>query len=250
MNYYYGLANYKGIAVGIIAYYTNILPIKTNCPKMLNEFENTGRIWLRGQLTAKQCDRLSQNCQLEQKIGARISNNTSLASMLKQAIDADLLVNLGVSAQPVRIVSFNKSKENNWAVPWHQDRIIAVKDRHDLEGFHNWSIKSGTHHCEPPISILQKMIFIRIHLDETTPENGAMEIAIGSHKKGIIKSSEAATIANQCEQEYTSANRGDILVLKMLMLHRSSSSTSNAARRTIRADFAAKDCLPLPIKWT
>jgi len=82
-------------------------------------------------------------------------------------------------------------------VPWHQDRVIAVHDRQEVTGFKNWSQKSGIWHCEPPREILDQMIFVRVHLDDTLSENGAMEIALGSNKAGIVAANKAAHVAAQ-----------------------------------------------------
>ncbi|GLH79044.1 hypothetical protein SSBR45G_39530 [Bradyrhizobium sp. SSBR45G] len=35
---------------------------------------------------------------------------------------------LGNAARPVRAVYFDKTAQANWAVPWHQDRTIVVRD--------------------------------------------------------------------------------------------------------------------------
>ena len=151
--------------------------------------------------------------------------------------------------QPVRIVYFNKSDDANWAVPWHQDRVIAVKEKHEIDGYKNWSNKHGLWHCEPPLNILKQMLFVRIHLDDSTEENGAMEIAKGSHFEGFVTSKEAQGIAEKYETHLCEAKRGDVLVLNMMTLHRSLASRSLLSRRTLRVDFAG-DILPEPLDFS
>jgi hypothetical protein len=73
---------------------------------------------------------------------------------------------LGESATPVRLVFFDKTEANNWAVGWHQDRTIAVKGRRDADGFGPWSIKSGVVHASPPFAVLERMVTVRVHLDD------------------------------------------------------------------------------------
>ncbi len=41
---------------------------------------------------------------------------------------------MGGVARPARVLFFDKTPESNWAVPWHQDRTIAVKQRIDTDG--------------------------------------------------------------------------------------------------------------------
>lgn len=58
----------------------------------------------------------------------------------------------------------------------------------------------------------------------------------------------AAEIALQHEIEICEADRGDILILKMLTLHGSKPSTVKTDRRVFRIDFASTD-LPTPLNW-
>lgn len=151
-------------------------------------------------------------------------------------------------AKPVRAVAFNKSQDENWALPWHQDRIISVNHKVDIAGYDNWSRKSGLWHCEPPVDILKDMLAVRVHLDDTAPETGAMEILKGSHTFGKVLAGQTADVVDQFEPVICNAKAGDILIMKMLTLHRSKASIRHAPRRAIRIDYSA-GCLPSPLKW-
>jgi ectoine hydroxylase-related dioxygenase (phytanoyl-CoA dioxygenase family) len=117
-----------------------------------------------------------------------------------------------------------------------------------MDGYTNWSQKAGVWHCEPPLDVLKKMLFVRVHLDGATAENGAMEIALGSHKNGAVPSEQADTIAQRHTHALTTAEAGDILILPMLTLHRSRTSKTATPRRTLRIDYAA-NALPPPLQW-
>ncbi len=39
-------------------------------------------------------------------------------------------------------------------------------------------------HTEPPLSVLESMVTLRLHLDEITPENGPLQVASGTHRTG------------------------------------------------------------------
>lgn len=152
------------------------------------------------------------------------------------------------SGRPVRVTVFNKSNDQNWLVPWHQDRVIAVRDRHDLVGFSAWTKQDDYWHCEPPIEAFKKSVFIRIHLDELTTENGAMQIAAASHLNGFVPAGSAREVAEECEIDTGECKAGDLLACNSLILHRSEKSKTNARRRTIRIDYSAFD-LPEPLEW-
>ena len=151
-------------------------------------------------------------------------------------------------ATPVRLVAFNKSNKKNWAVSWHQDRIISVFKKENVRGYSNWSRKAGLWHCEPPPPILKNMLAIRIHLDDADAQTGALEILKGSHKFGRVTADQINNIAHNCEPITCSAKTGDILIMKMLTLHRSKPSMRDAPRRAIRIDYSAVE-LPPPLQW-
>jgi hypothetical protein len=92
------------------------------------------------------------------------------------------------------------------------------------------------------------MVFVRIHLDDTDAINGAMEIALGSHLSGRVSSDEAAEVATAAPSEVCTASKGDVLILKMLTLHRSKSANLATQRRALRIDYAAEK-LPAPLEW-
>ena len=101
------------------------------------------------------------------ELGSRAGQRLDRTSTTFKAVtSADWMKRLSAAlggARPVRLVSFDKKEGTNWGVPWHQDRVIAVRERCDVEGYSNWSQKAGVWHCEPPISVLSKMLFVRVH---------------------------------------------------------------------------------------
>jgi len=72
---------------------------------------------------------------------------------------------LGPEARVVRGIYFDKHKDANWKVAWHQDLTIAVRERVDIDGYGPWSLKAGIHHVQPPVSVLENLLTLRIHLD-------------------------------------------------------------------------------------
>ncbi len=153
------------------------------------------------------------------------------------------------NAHPVRIVVFNKSSETNWNVPWHQDRVIAVKERHELEGYKAWTQKGGIWHVEPPLDLLESMIFARVHLDDSDASNGCLQLGLGTHRLGRIAAADAQKVADRASIEDCTARRGDVLFVKALTLHRSSISQKSSNRRTLRIDYSARP-LPTPLEWS
>ena len=203
--------------------------------------DTQGRAWVRSTLEPALLSELEAACDVGAAPGDR------LLFVAPRAL-SDLAQRLLPGARPVRIVAFNKTEANNWTLPWRQDRVVALRDRVETPGFINWTNKAGIWHAEPPIELLERMLFARIHLDPADTENGCLQLALGTHTRGKIAAADAEAIANAASIENCIAARGDVLFAKALILHRSSPSRVSAGRRAIRIDFCAED-LPPPLEW-
>ncbi|MFC5865177.1 phytanoyl-CoA dioxygenase family protein [Acidicapsa dinghuensis] len=155
---------------------------------------------------------------------------------------------LGDKFFPVRGILFDKIPDANWKVPWHQDLTIAVQQRIETEGFGPWSIKSDVLHVQPPACILEKILTVRIHLDKCHADNGALRVIAGSHNKGRIAENEIAAVRELGREAVCEVDRGGVLLMRPLLLHASSPSSSPSHRRVIHIDYAS---IPLPngLKW-
>jgi hypothetical protein len=209
---------------------------------------DTSSLWLRDALdtaTLTGLDRISEGAA---RPGGRVGWTEPTIAEALAPITAVLRTHALSLAKLVRVVWFTKDSQSNWGVPWHQDRIIAVAERHEVAGFTNWSQKRGVWHCEPPTWLFSQMWFVRAHLDDCDAANGAMEISVGSEGEGAVPESRAADTAARYPIEVCKASRGDIQILPMLVLHRSRPATSDAPRRALRLDYALTD-LPAPLSW-
>ncbi len=204
-----------------------------------------GRMWLRGVVPAEDLDSLKQHSGLVARLGQRLplQEFSNLLSSVTQRVST-----VFPDARPVRVVGFNKNEDRNWKVGWHQDRIIEVAERHDVAGYGNWSCKAGAWHCEPPLKLLQGMLFLRVFLDDVDADNGGMVFACGSHAAGAVPTGAGRDIVGNYPCETEVAKAGDVLVLPMLTLHRSGRSDVSAPRRVLRVDYAF-DTLPPPLRW-
>ena len=184
------------------------------------------------------------------KAGVRLFDDPRLAGWIaRQSPLAQLAYALlGEKAQPVRAILFDKTPASNWALGWHQDRTIAVRERADMDGFDNWTIKAGTMHVEPPFARLEAMITMRVHLDDVGMDNGPLLVALGSHQVGRI---EEGAIAGEVAARATLAclaRAGDVWIYKTAVLHASEASHRPYSRRVLQIDFSA-DELPGDLEW-
>lgn len=150
---------------------------------------------------------------------------------------------IGQGATPVRAVLFDKSTTTNWSLGWHQDRTICVQQRIDTPGFGPWTVKQGIQHVAPPIGLLERMVTMRVHLDDVPDENAPLLIAPGSHCLGRIPEREIPEIVQRCGTVICTAQIGDIWLYSTPILHASEAAQNPSRRRVLQVDYA---CTTLP----
>ena len=150
--------------------------------------------------------------------------------------------------RPVRAIFFDKSPGTNWLVPWHQDLTIAVTHQTDAPGFGPWSQKDGMIHVQPPVAVLQDMITLRLHLDDTDESSGALKLLPGSHLHGRLSAADIERIRAATPEEICRCHRGDALLMRPLTLHASARSTADRHRRILHIEYAGC-CLPHGLNW-
>lgn len=146
----------------------------------------------------------------------------------------------------VKSIYFDKPADSNWFVAYHQDLTISVDKKLNVEGFGSWTTKHNQYAVQPPLDILQDNFTIRIHLDDTNEENGALKVIPGSHLKGIYR---PETIDWSVKTEsICRVNKGGIMLMKPLLLHSSNRTTNNNKRRVIHIEFS-RSPLPANLNW-
>jgi len=145
---------------------------------------------------------------------------------------------LGAEAFVVRSTLFDKTDAANWKVPWHQDVTIAVQQRRDVEGYGPWSTKEGIEHVQPPSHVLERMVTVRIHLDDCPTSNGALRVMPGTHKLGKLNQNHVDTHIDESRAVCCEAKSSEALVMRPLLLHASSAATEASHRRVLHFDYA------------
>ena len=155
---------------------------------------------------------------------------------------------LGLGVFAVDGILFNKTTRANWKVTWHQDLSIAVQCRVETLGFGSWSTKAGVAHVQPPVSVLENMLALRFHLDDTGEDNGALRIMPGSHRLGRLSAKAIAEITAAKRPKLCAVAAGGIVAMRPLCLHASSPAKQATNRRVVHLVLAAHD-LPRPLQW-
>ena len=135
-----------------------------------------------------------------------------------------------------KAIYFDKPQESNWFVSYHQDLSISVDQKIEMEGFTNWTFKKGQFGVQPPTKILAETVTVRIHLDDTDKNNGALKVVPSSHQNGIVRL-DSGEIKFDNEQ-LCEVKQGGIMLMKPLLFHASERSKNSQKRRVIHLEFA------------
>lgn len=164
--------------------------------------------------------------------------NTNLQTIIRHVFGNNYFV--------VKSIYFDKPETSNWYVSYHQDLTISVDKKLDLEGFGPWTVKQNQFAVQPPLDFLKNIFTIRIHLDYTDENNGALKVIPSSHLKNIYR---PETIDWTAETEaICNVGKGGIMIMKPLLLHSSSRTVNNKKRRVIHIEFSNQE-LPPELKW-
>lgn len=108
---------------------------------------------------------------------SRIANQQKMLEIARKV--------LGPGAVPFRATIFDKSPTSNWLVAWHQDTALPLQQRREAEGWGPWSVKEGVNYAHAPARALEKVIALRLHLDDSGADNGPLRVLPGTHRQGV-----------------------------------------------------------------
>ena len=154
---------------------------------------------------------------------------------------------LGERCFAVRGTLFDKIPGANWSLFWHQDSIITVQERREVAGFSKWAQKAGVWHVEPPFAIFERMLTLRVHLDDCGPTNGPLRVLSGSHRGGWLDH-ELDEWKRSAAEVTCTVPAGGVVVMRPLILHASSAAESPSHRRVLHIEYAVDD-LPGGLDW-
>lgn len=185
------------------------------------------------------------------RAGVRLRGIAGLARLLAATgpIGARIVPFAGDHARPVRAILFDKSATANWSLAWHQDRTICVRERREVAGFGPWTVKAAMLHVAPPFNLLERMVTIRVHIDDAPEDNAPLLIAPGSHRLGLVREDAIDAAVAACGTHACLAVAGDIWVYATPILHASSAVAKPRRRRVLQVDYAAFD-LPGGLDWS
>lgn len=203
-----------------------------------------------GCFTVPECDSLIERLDPISRAGTRCLLEhdwcRACARMLRSRV-ANLIPEVS-SLVAVQCTYFNKLPERNWLVAYHQDRSIPVALTADVACFTGASEKEGMTFVHGPDELLERMLALRLHLDDCTPDNGPLRVLPHTHRRGTLSSQAIADLRNAADDEELCVEKGGIIAMRPLLLHASSKSRSAKQRRVLHFLFAPT-VLPAGLEW-
>jgi phytanoyl-CoA dioxygenase PhyH len=150
---------------------------------------------------------------------------------------------VGVSPAPFRATLLDKSQHANWLVAWHQDTMLPVRRRVDDPAWGSWSVKGGVLCGRAPAAVLETVVALRVHLDDSTDANGPLRVLPGTHTRGILTADAIARATREIVPVACAAACGGVVAMRPLTIHSSAKSRDAQPRRVLHIEYAA--CIDL-----
>lgn len=99
-----------------------------------------------------------------------------------------------------------------------------------------------------PVTVLEQMVALRLHLDGCSPANGPLRVLPGSHRFGTLSRERIEEIREQTVQYELFVERGSVIAMRPQLLHASSKSRTNRSRRVLHFLFGPVK-LPEGLEW-
>jgi ectoine hydroxylase-related dioxygenase (phytanoyl-CoA dioxygenase family) len=145
---------------------------------------------------------------------------------------------LGTRAIPFKATLFDKSLAANWLVAWHQDTALPMASRGDGPGWGPWSEKHGVTYSHAPARVLETVVALRLHLDDSIAENGPLRVLPGTHSGGVLTDEQVSATARRVSAVECHVAAGGVLAMRPLIIHASSKVAVHTPRRVLHLEYA------------
>lgn len=203
-------------------------------------------------LTNEQCDYLAAAIPVASAAhgGARglIQHPAVAQLLLHRQLGGYLWSVAGRDLVAVNAMLFDETAKLNWRVQWHQDRVIAIRERMQVAGYGPWSVKAGVPYAEAPAAVLEQMLALRIYLDDADTESAPLRVIPGSHAWGKLSDDDLQRRAAEAEPIEVPVSKGGILLMRPLLIHASPALRSSGHWRVLHVELAPPEAIS-PLHW-
>jgi len=155
---------------------------------------------------------------------------------------------LGNKSFPFRATLFDKSPTSNWLVVWHQDTALPLRKRIEVPGWGPWSVKEDINYAHAPAGVLTQVLALRLHLDDSSADNGPLRVLPRSHLQGVLSDESIHDLGVRITPVDCVAAKGGVVAMRPLLVHASSKSRAEMPRRVLHIEYAAADSIAAPLQ--
>jgi len=155
---------------------------------------------------------------------------------------------LGTKSFPFRATLLEKSPTSNWLVVWHQDTALPLRERIEVAGWGPWSVKERIDYAHAPAGVLSQILVLRIHLDDSTADNGPLRVLPRTHTLGVLTDDGIHDLGVRITPVDCVAAKGGVVAMRPLLVHASSKSRTEIPRRVLHIEYAAADSIAAPLQ--
>jgi ectoine hydroxylase-related dioxygenase (phytanoyl-CoA dioxygenase family) len=199
------------------------------------------QVFARDEMSAVQEELANARLQRSRAGARHILGNETVAQL---ASDSRLMTIarhvLGSEAHPFRATLFDKSPTSNWLVVWHQDTALPLRERRELPGWGPWSVKEGVVYAHAPAAALEQVLALRVHLDDSTDNNGPLRVLPGTHTMGVLTDDAVGRLATEINAVDCLVTAGGVVAMQPLIVHASSKSLIEMPRRVLHIEYAKR----------
>jgi ectoine hydroxylase-related dioxygenase (phytanoyl-CoA dioxygenase family) len=161
---------------------------------------------------------------------ARLAQDSRLLGIAREVLGSD--------AFPFRATLFEKSRCTNWLVAWHQDTALPLREKQERPGWGPWSVKDGIVYAHAPAGALSQILALRVHLDDSTAQNGPLRVLPRTHKLGVLSDDEIRHFSAEVSAVDCLTPKGGVLAMRPLVIHSSSKSQAEDSRRVLHIEYS------------
>lgn len=155
---------------------------------------------------------------------------------------------LGSKSFPFRATLFDKSLTSNWLVVWHQDTALPLRQRIEVPGWGPWSVKESINYAHAPAGVLSQVLALRLHLDDSSVDNGPLRVLPRSHLQGVLSDESIHDLGVRITPVDCVAAKGGVVAMRPLLVHASSKSRAAIPRRVLHIEYAAANSIAAPLQ--
>ena len=217
---------------------------------IIEQFTEHGYLLVPDVLSIGECERIAAQVPSSKLVSGgtrRLLEHTWCRALVDRLRNHAVLAQLlPPSAVAVQCTWFEKSRGRNWSVPFHRDLSIPVAEKVENSSLNGWSRKEGCLFVQAPVSVLEQLVAVRLHLDPCGADDGALRVVPGSHRDGRADTDDREL--DRRAEVVCEMGVGSTLVMRPILLHSSRKAVGDGRRRVLHFLFGPRE-LPYGLRW-